>query len=66
MSPPTQREFDQVITDLRALRTDMAEIKEQLAEQRGWFAAARWLGAGSLTGVVGLGVYVWQAIRSHS
>ncbi len=66
MSPPSQREFDQVITDLRALREDMAEIKERLAEQRGWFAAARWLGAGSLTGVLGLGAYVWQAFRGHS
>lgn len=65
MSPPSDREFDQVMADLRALRTDMAEIKEQLAEQRGWFAAARWLGAGSLTGVVGLGAYVWQALKGQ-
>lgn len=67
MSPPTEREFDMLIAEMRAVRDDLDAIKTTLAEQRGAFQVARWLaGGGGLAGVVALVSQFWAATKAGS
>lgn len=61
---PTDRELDLVLAELGLLRKDMSEIKDTLAEQRGWIGAAKWMGAGSLAGAVSLAAQILGVFKN--
>jgi hypothetical protein len=63
---PTDREMDMLVRRFDKLETQLEAIEKQLHEQAGWFGALRWIGAGSLAGVVGLAGMVWQALKASA
>lgn len=52
--PPADRDYDRLMSEILALREDVAEIKVELAERRGVERVLRWAaGSGGLMGLIG-------------
>lgn len=62
---PTDREFDRLVRAVEALEGKVDRMQATLDQQAGWFAAAKWLGAGSLASILGVAGWFWSVVRGH-